>query len=327
MKLGSMGLERGILLAPMEDVTDQAFRLVCKRLGADIVYTEFVPAEAIAREIPGIKEKLAFGEEERPFGVQIYGNRVAAMVAAAQGAAAFQPDILDINYGCPAKRVALGDETSCAGSGLLRFPDLLEELTAAVVEAMRPFGIPVTVKTRLGWDAETITILDTLERMERCGVQALTIHGRTRNQLFHGTADWSWIRRAKEAAQIPIIGNGDIMQPEDVLRMFEETGCDAVMIGRGAIGNPWIFRQARAYLNTGVLPPEPDIEERAVVYLEHLALAWASKGSQGVRQIRKHLKGYFRGFRNASDLRTRLMTFDEPGPIREHLMRVFPGIG
>ncbi|MDA1190450.1 MAG: tRNA-dihydrouridine synthase family protein, partial [Candidatus Poribacteria bacterium] len=201
-RIGNIELDRAVLLAPMEDVTDLPFRLLCKRMGADIMYTEFVPAEGIVRHISRVTEKLAFSESERPFGIQIYGNRVEGMVEAANEVARFQPDILDINYGCPVKKIANGDEESCAGSGLLRFPERMEEMTAAVVEAMKPYGIPVTVKTRLGWDTNTISVYDTVERMERAGARAITFHGRTRQQMFKGNADWEWIRRAKEAASV-----------------------------------------------------------------------------------------------------------------------------
>ncbi len=324
MRIGNVTLDQGLLLAPMEDVTDQAFRTVCKRMGADVVYTEFVSAEAVARDVPAALSKMAFTEAERPFGIQIFGNRVDGMVRAAIAAAAYRPDILDINFGCPAKKIARGDSTSCAGSGLLRFPELMEELTQAVVDAMRPFGIPVTVKTRLGWDEETITVLDTIRRMERCGVAALTLHGRTREQMFKGNADWDWIRRAKEIAAIPIIGNGDVFEVDDVERMFDETGADAVMVGRGAIGNPWIFARAKDYLRTGAVPRQPTSEERAAVYLEHVGMAHALKGERGVREVRKHVRRYISGFPGASHLRAGIMQQTDPCAIRTLLAERFP---
>jgi len=323
MRLGNLTIEKGVLLAPMEDVTDRAFRLLCREHGADVVYTEFAPAEGITRNIAAVTEKLVFSPAERPIGIQIYGNRPEAMAHAARTAAALQPDILDINFGCPTKRVAGGNADQCAGSGLLRYPDLMEEIARAVVEAVRPFGIPVTAKTRLGWDNENITILDTVERMERAGIQALTIHGRTRAQMFRGNADWDWIRRAKESTSLPIIGNGDIKTPEDVLRMFETTGVDAVMIGRGAMGNPWLFARAKATLRTGIIPPEPSLEERLALYLRHVSLAYELKGRRGVVQMRKHLKRYLSDFRHATELRVQLMALDHPNAIRESVRRWF----
>jgi tRNA-dihydrouridine synthase B len=323
MRIGNRNIRSGVLLAPMEDVTDQAFRLLCRRHGADVVYTEFASAEGIVRDVAAVTEKLAFSDEERPIGIQIYGNRPDAMASAAANAASLRPDILDINFGCPTKRVAGGNVTQCSGSGLLRFPNLMEEIACAVVETARPLGIPVTAKTRLGWDGANITILDTVERMARCGVQALTIHGRTRAQMFKGDADWEWIRRAKEAAPIPIIGNGDVTTPEDVVRMFDATGVDAVMIGRGAIGNPWLFARAKAALSTGTVPPEPTLDERLALYLQHVALVYQLKGRRGVVQVRKHMKRYVSEFPHATELRTRLMTLDDPSAIQDAIVSWF----
>ncbi|MBM3216048.1 tRNA dihydrouridine synthase DusB [Candidatus Poribacteria bacterium] len=327
MNLGKLHIERGVLLAPMEDVTDQAFRLICKRMGAVVVYTEFVPAEAIVRNIPAMKPKLAFSEDERPIGIQVYGNRADSMSKAAVAAASLQPDIIDINFGCPVKRVAGGDRRSCAGSGLLRFPDLMEELAASVADAARAFDIPVTAKTRLGWDDRDITILDTVARMERAGMRALTIHARTRQQMFKGNADWAWLRRAKEAASIPIIGNGDVVSADDAVRMLAETGVDAVMVGRGAIGKPWVFRQAAAILAHGTPEPEPEIDERIAIYLDHVSLAYILKGRRGVKQTRKHLRGYVSGFRDASDLRMALMQLEHPDEIRQTLVDKLGTVG
>jgi tRNA-dihydrouridine synthase B len=289
-----------VVLAPMEDVTDLAFRLVCKRRGADIVYTEFVSSEGLIRDIREAVAKLKILEEERPIGIQIYGNRVASMVQAAKIAEAAGPDILDINYGCPSKHVA----GSGAGSGLLKTPELMEEITRAVVNAV---NIPVTAKTRLGWCDSEITIVEIAKMLESCGIQALTIHGRTRTQKFKGQADWGMIGEAKKAVKIPVFGNGDVICPEDVQRMLTVAGVDGVMIGRGSYGNPWIFERSKHFLRTGVLLPHPSLDERVEVLLEHLDLSIQLKGERrGILEMGKHYGNYFHGLRNVKYLKARL---------------------
>ncbi len=325
MRIGALDVGR-VFLAPMEEISDGPFRRLCKRMGADVVYTEFVPAEAMVRNIKAAERKLAFTEAERPIGIQIYGNRIEAMIEAANMSAERRPDILDINFGCPVKKVAEGDRASCSGSGLLRFPDLMEEIIAAVVETMAPHGIPVTVKTRLGWDDESISVLDTLRRAERAGADLITFHGRTRAQMFRGDADWTWIRRAKEEANIPVVGNGDIRTPEDAARMFDETGVDGVMVGRGAVGAPWLFAGIQAFLRAGVVPEPPAIEERVALYFEHACMSFEEKGRWGVRMVRKHVKGYLREFAGASRLRAKLMECEDPDDLRRALVDDFPGV-
>lgn len=300
LKIGNLSIDHAVVLAPMEDVTDLPFRRICREHGADIVYTEFVPSEAIIRHIAKSTRKMDISEEERPVAIQIFGNQVEVMVEAARHAEALKPDFLDINYGCPAKKVA----GRGAGSGLLCVPDLMTDITRAIVSALK---IPVTAKTRIGWDASSISILDTVARMEQCGISALTIHGRTRAQMFDGRADWEWIGKAKKAAGIPIIGNGDITNPEYALEVLNRSGVDGLMIGRGAYGNPWIFQRTKTFIQTGVMPPEPELEEKVLVMLRHLKYAIDYKGNHGLVTFRKHYHNYLKGFRDAARLRGKLV--------------------
>ncbi|GMU91457.1 MAG: hypothetical protein AMXMBFR4_05150 [Candidatus Hydrogenedentota bacterium] len=306
MRIGRISISNPLALAPMEDVTDIPFRLICKRLGADLVYTEFTSSEALIRDARKSLAKIRVVEEERPVAIQIFGGVETSMEGATRIAERANPDFIDINCGCWVKKVALRE----AGAGLLRD---LAKFEAIVRSVIRATTLPVTVKTRLGWDERSIVILDVARMVQQAGAQALAIHCRTRDQGHRGKADWSWLEKVKRAVSIPIIGNGDVNSPEDVKRMFE-TGCDGVMIGRGAILNPWIFCQAKHYLATGERLPEPGISERIQVCLEHLRLCVRERGEQrGIVEFRKHYSGYLRGLRNAAKLRTELMqytTFD-----------------
>ena len=246
MKIGTIDLgERPEMLAPMEDVTDPAFRLMCKRFGADMVYTEFVSADALIRGVNRSVDKLSVSDDERPVAIQIYGRDIPSMVEAARLAEAARPDILDINYGCPVKRVA----GKGGGAGMLQNIPLMLEMTRAIVDAVH---IPVTVKTRLGWDHEHKIIVELAEQLQDCGIQALTIHGRTRSQMYTGEADWTLIGKVKENPRmhIPIIGNGDITTPEQALECFERYGVDGIMIGRASFGQPWIFQEVKEYIRS-----------------------------------------------------------------------------
>ena len=286
MKIGTIDLgERPVLLAPMEDVTDIAFRLMCKRFGADMVYTEFVSADALIRNVSKTQQKLNVSDEERPVAIQIYGKEVGPMVEAAQICEEAKPDVLDINFGCPVKKVA----GKGAGAGMLRNIPLMLEITREVVKAVK---LPVTVKTRLGWDADHRIIVELAEQLQDCGIAALSIHGRTRAQMYTGEADWTLIREVKQNPRmtIPIIGNGDVVTAEQCKQRFDETGVDGVMIGRGSIGRPWIFREVKHYLTTGeLLPKEPFTWYLDILKQQVLQSVERLDERRGILHIRRHL--------------------------------------
>ena len=315
MRIGSINIDRGILLAPMEDVSDLPFRVICKRLGADIVYTEFVNSDGLVRGSAKTQKKMLFWEMERPIGIQIYGGDIGAMEGAARLAESFQPDLIDINCGCWVRDVALRG----AGAGLLKDLPKMEKLASTVVKAV---NTPVTLKTRLGWDANSIRIVDVARMCEQVGIQALTVHCRTRDQGHKGDVDYSWIPKIKQAVSIPVIVNGDVVTPQNVRDVFDSTGCDAVMIGRGAIVNPWIFQQSKHFLSTGELLPEPSLEERVGLLKEHLRLAVEYKGERvGVIELRKHYAGFLRGLPHVSKIRSELMQLTEASAVLDHLSR------
>lgn len=286
MKIGNIEFSKyPVFLAPMEDVTDIAFRLMCKRFGVDMVYTEFVSSDALIRDVNKTKAKLVIAEEERPVAIQIYGREVDAMVEAAKICEEANPNILDINFGCPVKKVA----GKGAGSGMMKTPDLMVDIVREVVKAV---NIPVTVKTRLGWDNDSKIIVDLAERLQDVGIQALTIHGRTRAQMYTGEADWTLIGEVKSNPRmhIPIIGNGDVTTPEICKRRFDETGVDAVMVGRGSIGCPWIFREIKHYLNTGEHLPKESFTWYTDVLKEMLRVNVERSGERGgILHSRRHL--------------------------------------
>lgn len=296
----------------MEDVTDPPFRLICKRLGADLLYTEFTYCEALIRNVTRAQTRVRVTDAERPIGVQLYGSLESSMERAAAIAEEAQPDFIDVNCGCWVKKVAQRGD----GAGLLRDLDKLESVVKTVVRATK---LPVTVKTRLGWDERSICILEAARRIEQAGAQAIAVHCRTRDQGYKGQADWSWLERIKQAVSIPVIGNGDVCTPQDALRMFD-TGVDGVMIGRGAIHNPWLFQQTRHYLDTGRIPPLPSLRERAALCIEHLYATIAYKGERrAVLEHRKRYAGYLKGAPNIARLRASLMAFTEAAPIVDRL--------
>src|SRR5574344_1508186 len=285
MKIGSIELsDRSVFLAPMEDVTDIAFRLMCKRFGADLVYTEFVSADALVREINKTMQKLVVSDEERPVAIQIYGRDVETMVEAAKMVEDAHPDIIDLNFGCPVKRVA----GKGAGAGMLQNIPLMLDITKAVVQAVK---LPVTVKTRLGWDSDHQVIVDLAERLQDCGIAALTIHGRTRAQMYTGEADWTLIGDVKNNPRmhIPIIGNGDVTTPQRAKECFDKYGVDAVMIGRGSIGRPWIFKEIKHYLETGAELTSLSFEWKMQVLREEVLNSVERLDERrGIVHIRRH---------------------------------------
>ncbi|MBT3448186.1 MAG: tRNA dihydrouridine synthase DusB [Bacteroidetes Order II. Incertae sedis bacterium] len=304
MQIGPLKFrDRPIFLAPMEDVSDPPFRLMCKRFGADMLYTEFISSGGLAYGAEGSEMKLDIYEEERPVAIQIFGGDIEQVRQATRVVNAVKPDLIDINFGCPVKKVVSKD----GGAGILRNLPKMQEITAAVIEES---DTPVTVKTRLGWNDQSIFILDVAKMLEETGVAALAVHARTRSQMYKGEARWDWLKKIKNESgiSIPLIGNGDATSPEKIEAMFDETGVDAVMVGRGAIGNPWIFRNAKIYRETGEIPPAPTWEERCEAVAEHLALKCEWLGEKkGVLEMRRMYGGYFKGFRNASALRQLIM--------------------
>jgi tRNA-dihydrouridine synthase B len=300
----------------MEDVTEPPFRLICKRLGADITYTEFISSDGLIRDARKARNKLFYYEEERPVCIQIFGKNAEVMSEAAKIAETAKPDFIDINCGCWVKDVALKG----AGAGFLKDIPGMKNLAENVLKSV---NTPVTLKTRLGWDEKSIVIVEVAKIMEDIGIQALTVHCRIRGQGNKGEADWSWVKRIKDSGvKIPIILNGNIKTPEDVKFVFDNFHPDAVMIGQAAITNPWIFRQAKFYLERGVNQEPPDLKERINTCLEHLKLAVEFKGEKyGVLEFRKHYSGYLRDYSNISQIRLELMKFAEYKPIEERLIR------
>ena len=323
MKIGNVDLgDKPLFLAPMEDVTDASFRYVCKEFGADMMYTEFISSDGLVRDARKSLAKLVTYDYEKPIGIQIYGNIPDAMADAARmaekaseiagGAGA---DVIDINFGCPVNKIARRG----AGSGMMREPDKMVEITRMVVDAVR---LPVTVKTRLGWDNDSKIIVELAERLQDAGISALTVHGRTRCQMYTGEADWSLIGKIKEnpRMKIPVIGNGDINSPEKAKDAFERYGVDGIMIGRATYGHPWIFREIRHYLETGEILPPMGTAERVDLAKRHLAKSVEMKGERvGVLEMRRHLSCYFKGLPDFKETRLKLVTTNEPDELYKTL--------
>ncbi|MCC5912894.1 MAG: tRNA dihydrouridine synthase DusB [Balneolaceae bacterium] len=306
-----------LFLAPMEDVTDSPFRQICKKKGTDIVYTEFISSEAIIRDSDIAMHKMSFEEVERPFGIQIFGGREEAMESATKVAKANNPDLIDINFGCPVYKIV----KKGAGSACLKDLAMMERMAGTVVDAAG--DTPVTVKTRLGWDDNTIRIREVGLMLQSLGVKALTVHARTRSQKYKGDARWEYLKHLKETPglEIPIIGNGDVTSPELAKKMFDETGVDGVMIGRGAIGNPWIFEQTKHFFETGELLPDPTVKERLELCADQLRLSVEHHGERyGVIIMKKHYGQYLKGIRNGKKLRASIMDEKEMAPILEKML-------
>lgn len=312
MKIADIELgDKPLFLAPMEDVTDPSFRYMCKRFGADVVYTEFIPSDGLVRDAAKAQAKLRIDDAERPVGIQLYGHLIEPMVEAARIAQEAGPDLIDINFGCPVKKIA----GRGAGSGMMRNVPLMVEMTRRIVEAVDK---PVTVKTRLGWDDQTKNIEEIALRLQDTGIAALTIHGRTRAQMYRGEADWTLIGKVKNnpAIRIPIIGNGDVDSGPKAREMFDRYGVDGVMVGRATYGRPWIFREIRHFLETGVALPQPTVTERVAIAKKHLAKSLEIKGEKvGILEMRRHLSNYFKGLPDFKPTRLRLVTSCDPAEL------------
>ncbi len=309
MKIGKHDLGNlPLFLAPMEDVTYKSFRYMCKKYGADVMYTEFIASEALIRDIARTKKKMTIFDFDRPLAIQIYGSNIESMVEAAKVAELYQPDFIDLNFGCPMKKIA----AKGAGAGLLRDIPKMVKMAEEVVKAV---GLPVTAKTRLGWDHDDMPIVEVAERLQDAGIQALAIHGRTRSQLYTGEADWSLIAEVKknQRMKIPIIGNGDITDPEKAKALLDQSGVDGLMIGRGSIGRPWIFSEVRHYLKTGELMPPPTVPFVVENVKDQLnqSVTWKDDPRRAVLEMRRHFARYFPNLPDFKDLRVTLLRADE----------------
>ena len=307
-----------LLVAPMEDVSDPPFRSICREYGADMVFTEFISSEGLIRSAGQSTKKLDIFENERPTGIQIFGSDMDSMKEATKIAEQAGPEVIDINYGCPVKNVV------CKGAGAAILKDVpkMVELTSEIVKST---SLPVTVKTRLGWDEDTKYIEEVAERLQDIGVQSLSIHGRTRVQMYKGEADWTLIGRIKENPRIniPIFGNGDVDSPQKAEAMKDKYGIDGIMIGRSAIGQPWIFRDIKHYLKTGEILDPPDVHERVEICKKHLTESIAWKGEhQGIKEMRRHYQNYFKNYPNFKQFRTTLVQNDDPDVIHQTLEQV-----
>ena len=324
VKIGNLEIgEFPLLLAPMEDVSDPPFRAVCKDNGADLMFTEFISAEGLIRDADKSVQKLDIYDYECPIGIQIFGDKIESMRKAAAIAEEADPEIIDINYGCPVNKVACKG----AGAGILLDLTKMQSMTAEIVKRVNK---PVTVKTRLGWDEKTIKIIEVAQRLQDAGIQALTIHGRTRQQMYKGMADWQYIAEVKNHPEIiiPVFGNGDIDSPEKAMEYKNKYGVDGIMIGRASIGYPWIFKEIKYYLATGSKLPKPSIEERVRVARKHLDFSIQWKGPRkGIYEIRRHYTNYFRGINEFKTFRNRLVLAETYNEVQDIFAEIVSYIG
>ena len=319
IKIGKIELGNfPLLLAPMEDVSDPPFRALCKRYGADLMYTEFISSEGLIRDAVKSRQKLDIYEKERPIGIQIFGSDIESMKKATEITEQSNPDIIDINYGCPVKKVACKG----AGAGILQDIPKMVKMTAEIVKSTK---LPVTVKTRLGWDEKTKYVVEVAERLQDVGIEAISIHGRTRKQMYKGNADWSLIAEVKNNPRlnIPVFGNGDIDSPEKAIEYKNRYGVDGVMIGRASIGNPWIFREIKHYIKYNTHMQRPSFIEKVEAVQEHLSSSVEWKGTKlGVAEMKRHYANYFKGIANFKDIKTQLVTSNEIEELNEILEKL-----
>ncbi|NLZ39036.1 MAG: tRNA dihydrouridine synthase DusB [Firmicutes bacterium] len=314
MRIGKVTLKNKVILAPMAGVTDSIFRQLALEMGCALVYTEMISAKGLVYGAEQTLKMLEF--QERPVAVQLFGNDPAAFAAAAEICARYMPDFIDVNMGCPVKKVVTKGE----GSALMRNPRHAYAIVQALKKAVE---IPITVKMRTGWDENSINVVEVAVAVQEAGASAIAVHGRTRAQGYSGTADWFRIKEVKDAVKIPVIGNGDIWRPEDARRMLQETGCDAVMLGRGVLGNPWLIRRTVHYLATGELLPEPGLNEKINMALRHLELAAQAKGEFiAVREMRKHIAWYLKGVKGAAAIRNKVMKAITKKEVKKILLNV-----
>ncbi|HHV63720.1 MAG TPA: tRNA dihydrouridine synthase DusB [Peptococcaceae bacterium] len=317
MKLGEFELTKPVFMAPMAGITDKAFREIIRLVGGKYTFTEMISDKALIYNNSKTIKMLDLSGEDRPRIVQLFGSEPEVMAEAARIAVTYGADVIDINMGCPTPKIVKNKE----GAALLKNIPLAVEIAAKVVKAV---DVPVTAKLRLGWDSDSIVAPDLAARLEAVGISMLTLHARTREQYYSGQADWSWIRRIKEQIKIPVIGNGDIQTPFDALKMLQETGCDGVMIARGALGNPWLIGKTQHFLETGEIWPEPDAIEKLAIVLKHLEKVITYKGEKiGINEMRKHAAWYLKGTRNAAQFRQQLMVTSDAAQMKELLQKAF----